>query len=159
MSDEFDVTQLEHIGIIGNGNIACDVSRMLLKDVNLFKDSDTPQHVLESLSRSNIHTIEMTARRGITQAAFTTKEIREICALEDLDLYMVQQEYEDSMTDASNTELLVKKIARRTQLLIDQATMIESPEHYLDVISKKNEKKLILRFLRNPVKFIPSETD
>ena len=37
--------------------------------------------------------------------------------------------------------------------------MIESAEHYLDVISRKDEKKLILRFLRNPIEFIPSESD
>ena len=90
---------------------------MLLKDVSLFNDSDTPQHVLDSLSKSNIHTVEITARRGITQAAFTTKEIRELCALDDLDLYIVEQEYKDSMTEASKNEMLVKKIARRTDLL------------------------------------------
>ena len=86
---DFDVKQLEHIAIIGNGNIACDVSRMLLKDVNLFRDSDTPSNVLEALSKSKVHTVEMVARRGITQAAFTTKEIREICALDELELYMI----------------------------------------------------------------------
>ena len=62
---EFEVEELKHVGIIGNGNIACDVSRMLLKDVKLFKDSDTPQPVLDSLKRSRIHTVEMIARRGI----------------------------------------------------------------------------------------------
>ena len=69
------------------------------------------------MDRSNIHTVEMIARRGINQAAFTTKEIRELTALEDLELYMIRQEYEDSMTEASVTEMLEKKIARRTQLL------------------------------------------
>ena len=63
------------------------------------------------------------------------------------------------MTDASKLELLVKKIERRTKVFTDKATMIESPEQYLDVISKKNERKLILRFLRNPIEFVPSETD
>ena len=91
---------------------------MLLKDVGMFQDSYTPQHVLDALKKSNIHTIEMTARRGITQAAFTTKEIREICALDDLDLYMVKQEYTDSMTDASMTEALDNKIRRRNDLIV-----------------------------------------
>ena len=56
----------------------------------------------------------MIARRGINQSAFTTKEIRELTALDDLELYMIRQEYEDSMTEASKTEMLEKKIARRT---------------------------------------------
>ena len=57
--------------------------------------------MLDSLKKSQIHTVEMIARRGINQAAFTTKEIRELTALDDLELYMIRQEYEDSMTDAS----------------------------------------------------------
>ena len=97
----------------------------------------------------------MIARRGINQAAFTTKEIRELTALEDLELYMIRQEYEDSMTEASMTEMLEKKIARRTQLLEQQANMIETPEQYLDVINDSSERKLILRFLRNPVELQP----
>ena len=79
-----------HVGIIGNGNIACDVSRMLLKDVSLFSDSDTPQPVLDALAKSKIHTVEVTARRGITHAAFTTKEIRELCSLDNVSLYMIK---------------------------------------------------------------------
>lgn len=72
------------MGIIGNGNIACDISRMFLKDPKEFHDSDTPEHVMKNLRNSKVHTVEMIGRRGITQAAFSTKEIREISALEDL---------------------------------------------------------------------------
>lgn len=45
--EDLDLEQIEQLAIIGNGNIACDISRMLLKDVNEFIDSDTPSHVLE----------------------------------------------------------------------------------------------------------------
>ena len=37
--------------------------------------------------------------------------------------------------------------------------MIETPEQYLDVVSNRNERKLILRFLRNPVELVPSLDD
>ena len=63
------------------------------------------------------------------------------------------------MTEASKTEMLEKKIARRTQLLEQQANIIETPEQYLDVVSDRSERKLILRFLRNPVELLPSEED
>ena len=63
------------------------------------------------------------------------------------------------MTEASKTEMLEKKIARRTQLLEQQANIIETPEQYLDVVSDRSERKLILRFLRNPVKLLPSKED
>ena len=79
--------------------------------------------------------------------------------LENLKTYMVKSEVDDSMTDASNTEMLERAISRRTQLLHESSEMIESAEHYEDVLSRVNEKKLILRFLRNPTKLKPSEND
>jgi len=54
------------------------------------------------------------------------------------------------MTDASLTETLDRAIGRRTKFLKEAFEFIESGEHYEDVLSRKDEKKLILRFLRNP---------
>lgn len=97
----------------------------------------------------------MIGRRGITQAAFSTKEIRELASLANIRTYMVHSEVEDSMTDASHTELLDRAIGRRTKFLRDSLEMIESGEHYQDILSRTNEKKLILRFLRSPTELIP----
>jgi len=90
--DEFNPEVNEHIGIIGNGNIACDISRMFLKDPSDFTTSDTPEHVMQALRKSRIRTVEMIGRRGITQAAFSIKEIRELSQLTDLKTYMVWSE-------------------------------------------------------------------
>ena len=51
---------------------------MFLKNPAEFSSSDTPEHVMEQLRRSKVHTVEMIGRRGITQAAFSIKEIREL---------------------------------------------------------------------------------
>ena len=155
-SEEFDPEIHRHIGIIGNGNIACDIARMFLKDPSEFHDSDTPEYVMEKLRRSKVNTVQMIGRRGITQAAFSTKEIRELASLSNLKTYMVYSEVEDSMTDASHTELLDRAIGRRTKFLRESFEMIESAEHYEDVMSRESEKKLILRFLRSPTSLIPA---
>lgn len=57
------------------------------------------------------------------------------------------------MNEASNLELLLRGIGRRTEFLKEQALAIETPEQYLHVVNDKSKKKLILRFLRNPVEF------
>mmetsp|Transcript_47332 Transcript_47332/g.62630 ORF Transcript_47332/g.62630 Transcript_47332/m.62630 type:complete len:284 (-) Transcript_47332:403-1254(-) len=147
---EFNPEEHEHIGIVGNGNIACDIARMFLKDPSLFTSSDTPANVMSALQRSKVNTVQMIGRRGITQAAFSTKEIRELASLDNLKTYMVLPEVQDSMTEASRTETLDRAIGRRTKFLTDSFDLIEHGEHYEDVMSRKNEKKLILRWLRSP---------
>ena len=149
-SDEFNPEVNEHIGIVGNGNIACDIARMFLKEPSEFNESDTPEHVMQALRKSKINTVQLIGRRGITQAAFTTKEIRELASLKNVKTYMVYPEVEESMTDASHTEMLDRAISRRTKFLRDEFDIIENGEHYEEVMSRTNEKKLILRFLRSP---------
>lgn len=96
----------------------------------------------------------MIGRRGITQAAFSIKEIRELASLKGLKTYMVDSEVQDSMTDASYTEMLDRPVNRRTKFLMEAFDLIESAEHYQDVLSRQNEKKLILRWLRSPVELL-----
>ena len=60
-----------------------------------------PKSVVEELAASKLTNVQSVARRGITHAAFTTKEIREVAAIPGLELYMVKDEVQRSMTDAS----------------------------------------------------------
>jgi hypothetical protein len=55
------------------------------------------------------------------------------------------------MTDASRIELLLRGVGRRNEFLQKKALAIESAEQYQHVVNDKSHKKLILRFLRNPV--------
>ena len=64
---------------------------------------------------------------------------------------MIRDEVENSMTDSSKVEKLLKGIGRRTDFLLEKALAIETPEQYLDVVNDKSKRKLILRYLRNPV--------
>ncbi len=64
--EEFDLRATERIAIIGNGNIACDMSRILLRNYDDLRSSDAPSKVVEQLKASKLHTIEMIGRRGIT---------------------------------------------------------------------------------------------
>ena len=72
----------------------------------------------------------MIGRRGVTQAAFSTKEIRELASLDNLATYMIESEVTDSMTSSSETEMLDRAISRRTQFLADNFVQIEHGEHY-----------------------------
>lgn len=88
--EEFDLEQAERVAIIGNGNIACDISRMMMRPHADLRTSDAPTSVIDHLARSNLHCLEMVGRRGITQAAFTTKEIKDLVNLPDVTTYMIR---------------------------------------------------------------------
>ena len=71
--------------IIGQGNVAADVSRILAKTVDELKHTDIAQHALDALAESKIREIYVVGRRGPAQAKFTPKELREFSELQDCD--------------------------------------------------------------------------
>ena len=81
---EFDLSH-EVAVIIGQGNVAADVSRILAKTVDELKHTDIAQHALDVLAESKIREIHVIGRRGPAQAKFTPKELREFGELEDCD--------------------------------------------------------------------------
>ena len=78
----FDLTQ-EVVAIIGQGNVAMDVARILAKNSTELSTSDIADHALKALNASNIKEIHIIGRRGPVQSAFTELEIREFGKLED----------------------------------------------------------------------------
>ena len=71
-----------HAAVIGNGNVALDVARILAKTRAEFEGSDIVGHALEALDRSAIRTITILGRRGPHQIAMTPKELGELGHLE-----------------------------------------------------------------------------
>jgi ferredoxin--NADP+ reductase len=80
----FDLSQ-EVAVIIGQGNVAIDVCRILAKTVDELKHTDIAEHALDCLAASRIREIHLIGRRGPAQAKFTTKEFRELGELADCD--------------------------------------------------------------------------
>lgn len=81
----FDLSQ-EVAVVIGQGNVAVDVTRVLAKTVDELKDTDIAAHALDALAASKVKEVHVVGRRGPVQAAFTNKEIRELGELADCDL-------------------------------------------------------------------------
>ncbi|BGP36963.1 NADPH-adrenodoxin reductase [Rhodotorula kratochvilovae] len=81
LSPLLDLSQLEHATIIGQGNVALDVARILLKPVDALRAYDVPEPVLAALSRSRVKRVDIVGRRGPLHLAATTKELRELLAL------------------------------------------------------------------------------
>ncbi|KAJ7043664.1 hypothetical protein C8F04DRAFT_1072898 [Mycena alexandri] len=74
---------LSHVSLIGNGNVALDVARILLTPPSVLERYDVPQPVLDVLARSTVRHVQIIARRGPLHVAFTAKELRELTNLPD----------------------------------------------------------------------------
>ncbi|GFF49085.1 NADPH:adrenodoxin oxidoreductase, mitochondrial [Aspergillus udagawae] len=76
-----DLTAGEDAVIVGQGNVALDVARILLSDINTLRRTDIAEYAVEELVRSKIKRVRVVGRRGPLQAAFTIKEARELLQL------------------------------------------------------------------------------
>jgi ferredoxin--NADP+ reductase len=74
--------------VVGAGNVALDVVRVLLKSAAELADTDMADEVLESLTRKQITDVHLLIRRGPAYTVFTTKELRELGQIPDLDISM-----------------------------------------------------------------------
>ena len=72
----FDLS-VEHVVVIGNGNVAIDVARILVLPLEVLEKTDIADHALEALRTSRVRTVTLLGRRGPAQAAFTNPELRE----------------------------------------------------------------------------------
>ncbi|KAK7981903.1 hypothetical protein PG996_009590 [Apiospora saccharicola] len=77
-----DLTRGDEAVIVGQGNVALDVARMLLENVDVLRKSDITEAAIETLLKSRVKRVHIVGRRGPMQAAFTIKEIRELMKLQ-----------------------------------------------------------------------------
>ncbi|KAG7445922.1 FAD/NAD(P)-binding domain-containing protein [Guyanagaster necrorhizus] len=84
--------RLKHVTLIGNGNVSLDVARMLLTPPDMLRPYDVPESVMSVLERSTIEHVSIVARRGPFDAAFTTKELREMMNIRDASMAPIPPE-------------------------------------------------------------------
>jgi len=76
----------ESVAVIGVGNVAVDVARILIRNPAELLETDVSQPVLDALVASKVREVHMIGRRGPAQAKFTTKELRELGELDGVDI-------------------------------------------------------------------------
>jgi ferredoxin--NADP+ reductase len=139
---EFDLSAKRAV-VIGNGNVAADVTRVLMLSAGELERTDVADHALDALRASRIEEVVVLGRRGPAQAAFTSAELRELGRLDGVDMRVDRDEAEldpvsrewlaedGTFTARKNVELLHEFAARPPR---DGAP-----------------RRIQLRFLRSPV--------
>jgi ferredoxin--NADP+ reductase len=105
--------------VVGNGNVALDVARILVSDPDVLANTDIANHALESLHARGVEEVVVIGRRGPLQATFTTMELRELGDLEamaDVDVILDPADFADisdeDLEAAGKTAKLNVKVLR-----------------------------------------------
>ncbi|QEV99172.1 pyridine nucleotide-disulfide oxidoreductase [Microbacterium caowuchunii] len=101
----------ESVAVIGNGNVALDIARMLAKHAVDLLPTEIPQNVYEGLAASQVTDVHVFGRRGPAQVKFTPLELRELGELRDVDMVVYDEDFDyDDATRAaiaSNKQIMV----------------------------------------------------
>ncbi len=135
---DFDLS-VERVAVVGVGNVAMDVTRILSRSPDELESSDISSYALELLRRSRVREIVILGRRGFAQASFTTKEIKEIAELNGVDLIIDPAEVE--LDELSKETLTDVNSRRNVEFLTEQSKHGEAAD----------SRKVRLRFLVSPV--------
>lgn len=128
--------------VLGQGNVALDVARILLSPVDMLKETDITQNALEALTGSNVRRVLIVGRRGPLQIACTIKELREMVNLPNTRADMLPADFE-GIAEA------LKELPRPRKRLTD--LMMKAVKEGGD---EKLEKSWGFRFFRSPVEVL-----
>jgi ferredoxin--NADP+ reductase len=137
------VLDARSVAVIGMGNVALDVARILAKSYDELRTTDLPDHVLRTLAESQVEDIYLIGRRGPAQAKFTTKELRELGELLAADVLVDPADLE--LDEGSRAAVAADPTVRRNlDVLAEWAT--RSPAGHA--------RRVHLRFLLRPVEVL-----
>ncbi|HEY1726832.1 MAG TPA: NADP oxidoreductase [Candidatus Baltobacteraceae bacterium] len=130
----------EAVAVIGVGNVAIDVARILAKHVDELRTTDMPEYVLDELAVSRIRDIYLVGRRGPAQAKFTTPELRELGEIANADVIIDPKALE---LDEASAKTVAEKSALKRNLDVLGELSARKPEG--------RPRRIHLVFLASPV--------
>jgi ferredoxin--NADP+ reductase len=144
---EVDLLRAERAVVIGNGNVALDVARMLVLAPAELAPTDTADHALEVLADSRVEEVVVVGRRGPAQAAFTNPELLELGELADADVIVDEHELERAL--AVHDAAAEADVTSRRNVEILRSYAARAPAG--------KPKRIVLRFLLSPTALLAGE--
>ena len=127
--------------VIGAGNVAMDVARILAIDPTELDPTDVAEHALVKLKQSNIRTVIICGRRGPEHAAFTAPELRDLPKLVNTDVYIDSKQIEEAIAHIEEMDEVEK----------DLKSNIEAMKAIAEHEKKGVARKLEIKFLSTPI--------
>jgi ferredoxin--NADP+ reductase len=144
---QFDLS-VENVAVIGLGNVAMDVIRILASTPEELSTTDIADYALDKLRGSNVRNIYVLGRRGPAQAAFTNPEIKELGELSDADVIVGKDEVALDPASQAYIDSGVDKIA---------ANNVKILAGYAEKGDTGKPRKIVMRFCVSPVEIIGTD--
>ncbi len=144
---EVDLRCAERAVVIGNGNVAIDVARMLVLAPTELAPTDTADHALQVLAESRVSEVVIVGRRGPAQAAFTNPELLELGELADADV----------IVDAAELDRALAVHDPGAEENITSRRNVEILRSYAERPPAGRVKRIVLRFLLSPTALLPGD--
>jgi ferredoxin/flavodoxin---NADP+ reductase len=138
----------EAVAVIGVGNVAVDVARILARNPEELRETDVSQPVLDALMDSKVREVHMIGRRGPAQAKFTTKELRELGELPGVDIVVGDGEADLDAFDATGESARLAETDRHVR---GNYTVIRG---WADRAPAGGGRRLTVRFWLKPVEIL-----
>jgi ferredoxin/flavodoxin---NADP+ reductase len=125
--------------VVGNGNVALDVARILVTNPEVLAQTDIADHALDSLRPCGVEEVVVIGRRGPLQTAFTTLELRELADLEGVDVVVDPADFENISDDDAAA---VGKVCKQN---------IKALKGYIGREPRPGHRRIVFRFLTSPI--------
>lgn len=136
---QFDLSQ-QRVVVVGNGNVAMDVARILVTSPDELAKTDIADYALEALRHSQVREVVMLGRRGPAQASFTNPELKEFGELENVDVIVDPVDLE--LDPTSQESLASDKNATKN---------LDTLRKYAAQTEHNRPRRIVMRFLASPV--------
>lgn len=144
-----DLKSTDTAVVLGQGNVALDVARILLRPMHELATTDIADHALAALGESSIRRVYLVGRRGPAQAACTAKELREILGIKDVYVHIQETDLLKSLADEE--ELKKSRTQKRVYELLYKAAT-SRPSHPIS-----GQRELHFVFFRRPERFLHAD--
>ncbi|RDI24863.1 ferredoxin--NADP+ reductase [Rhodococcus sp. AG1013] len=132
----------ERAVIIGNGNVALDVARILVTDPDELAKTDMAEHAVEALRHSNIREVVIVGRRGPAQAAYTNPELIALGQMADVDIVV---DPDEAILDAASRAWVDGPDSEPSEKL-----KVRQVEEFAKRTTSDGRKRIVLRYLASP---------
>ncbi len=158
-SPDWDLSA-SHVAVLGGGNVAMDISRLLVRYPDDLLHTDIPQNVYDGLDANKAEDVHVFVRRDVTHAKFSVQELRELEALPGVEIVTSDSDFApETLTEAHMAAASEDKLTRQMvdELIAVREMSLKMMTEHVDFEGNPARRRFYLHFNTNPVEVLTND--